>query len=170
MTYKWIGAILIVAGCGGFGFSLAATCRQEKKLLMQLLRILHFMENELQFHLLALPELCRKCSKETGDKLGALFSYLATELDRNAAPDVNGCMMIALQKCDFLPGTVFPLLAQLGKILGRFDLPGQINELKILQTECEEKLQSLRVGLDMRLRGYQTLALCAGTALAILFA
>ena len=33
MTYKWIGAVLVVVGCGGFGFSLAReTVRQEQLL------------------------------------------------------------------------------------------------------------------------------------------
>ena len=68
MTYKWIGAILIVAGCGGFGFSLAATCRQEKKLLMQMLRnfqmlsvqkfsILRLLWSGAMLQTKALPEL-----------------------------------------------------------------------------------------------------------------
>ena len=45
MTYRWIGAVLVVVGCGGFGFSLARETARQEQLLKELLDILDYMEN-----------------------------------------------------------------------------------------------------------------------------
>ena len=59
MSYKWIGAILIIVSCGVCGFSVAAGKRREERLLSQLMDVLQFMEADLQYRLTPLPELCR---------------------------------------------------------------------------------------------------------------
>ena len=57
MEYKWIGAILVIGGCGGFGFSVAGEAMRQERQLRQLLENLDFMESELRYRLTALPEL-----------------------------------------------------------------------------------------------------------------
>ena len=64
MSYRWIGAILIIAGCSSCGFSVAAGKRKEEKLLYQFLHILQFMESELRYRVTPLPELCRMAAGE----------------------------------------------------------------------------------------------------------
>ena len=51
-----------------------------------------------------------------------------------------------------------------------FDLAGQLKSLKALQRACQDALVSLERDKDVRMRNYQTLGLCAGAALAIIFA
>jgi hypothetical protein len=53
--------------------------------------------------------------------------------------------------------------------LGIFDLPGQLKGLEEAQQVCQRALEQLEKGQAARLRSYQTLALCAGAALTILF-
>lgn len=170
MSYKWIGAVLVIAGCGGFGFSLAAGHKKEEKLLRQMLHVLQFMECELQYRLTPLPELCRQAGKETGGALRDVLLDLARELDWQVAPDACSCMTAALKKNRDIPTSLRRLLLQLGRTLGRFDLTGQIRGLQSVQAECEEEMKRLGKDRDVRMRSYQTLGLCAGTALAILFA
>ena len=169
MSYKGIGAVLILAGCGGFGFSLAAGCRREADLLRRLIRVLQSMRWELQYRLTPLPELCRQAAKETGSPLRDVFSQLARELDARTASEVYGCMTAALRTSQDLPAGVRKLLRQLGRSLGRFDLNGQLQGLEALEGACREQLEALNKNREVRLRSYQTLALCAGAALAILF-
>ena len=59
MELKLLGAILIVAGCGGYGFSLCTRYRKRERALSDLVRALDRMECELQYRLTPLPELCR---------------------------------------------------------------------------------------------------------------
>ena len=49
MSYRWFGAALVIAGCGGFGFSIASGYKREEGLLRQLLRVLNYMEWELEW-------------------------------------------------------------------------------------------------------------------------
>lgn len=171
MSYKWIGAVLVIVGCGGFGFAMAASHRREVQLLRQLRRGLGYMENELKYRLTPLPELCRQTGKEMDGVLKQVFFELARELDRRVLPDPGDCMTFAVKSSrDALPGSLRKLLLRLGRSLGRFDLNGQLRGLEALSSACEEELAQLNQNKDIRLRNYQTLGLCAGAALAILFA
>ena len=53
--------------------------------------------------------------------------------------------------------------------IGRFDLEGQLQGLESVRVYCRDQLDNLAKDRDVRLRSYQTLGLCAGAALAILF-
>lgn len=168
MGYKWIGAILIIAGCSGCGFSIAAGKRREEQLLHQLLGILQFMERELQYRLTPLPELCRLAAGEVNGILNTVFQNLFRELTWQKQPDAGSCMYAAVQRSGELPPKVRRLLVQLGHTLGRFDLPGQLQGIQAVQKRCEDALGSIRKNRDERLRSYQTLGICAGAALAII--
>ncbi len=171
MSLKWIGAVMVVVGCGGFGFSMAAAHRQEVQLLRQLNRGLEFMQSELMYRLTPLPELCKQTGKETGGILRKVFSELARELDGRTLPEPGDCMAsVITRNKGALPGSLRKLLLRLGRSLGRFDLDGQLRGLTAISKACQEELSLLNKNRDIRLRNYQTLGLCAGAALAILFA
>ena len=167
MKYKWIGAILIVASCSGCGFAIAAGKRREEKLICQLIRILQYMERELQYHLTPLPELCRMAAGETQGILNTVFMNLYRELNWQRQPDAGSCMYAAIQRSGEIPAKVRRLLVQLGHTLGRFDLPGQLQGIQSIQKRCENTLRNIQKNRDEQLRSYQTLGLCAGVALAI---
>lgn len=169
MSYKWIGSVLVIVGCGGVGFSMAASYRREEKYLWQLQEILQFMESELQFRLTPLPELCRLAGNEAYGLLRDIMLILAKELESQVSPDVFSCMAIALKRKDEIPNGLRRLLLQLGHILGRFDLPGQLQGLQSVRNSCSRELKKFEKNRDIRLKSYQTLGLCAGAALAILF-
>ncbi len=170
MMYKWTGALLIVAGCGGFGFAIAAGHRRQEKLLRQLIQILEFMENELQYRLTPLPELCRQAGKEVDGLLKNVFLELARELDWQVSPDVGSCMSAAIKRNHDLPVILRKHLFRLGNTLGRFDLPGQLQGLQAVKAGCAESIKLLDNDRDNRLRSYQTLGVCTGAALAVLLA
>lgn len=167
MSYKWIGAILIIVGCGGFGFSLAAVHRNQERTLEQLLELLRYMYSELRFRLTPLPELCRRASGAVPGSIGRVFADLAKELDKQVFADVAGCMDIVLKNRPDIPEKTVLLLKKLGTTLGEFDLDGQLQGFTQLIAQCETELSLLSKDRDQRLRSYQTLGLCAGAAVAI---
>lgn len=167
MDIKWIGAILIISACGGFGFTLSYSHRREEKCLRSLISILDFMASELHFRGTPLPELCYMAAGECGNELNVVFSHLAKELDQNVSPDVHVCMDNSLSDID-LPPVTLQNLRLLGTSLGRFDLEGQLKGLEAVREKCRENLHALTDNREQRLRNYQTLSLCAGAALAIL--
>ncbi len=168
MDYKWFGAILVVAGCGGFGFSLAAEAVRQEKLLRALLDSLDFMQWELSCRLTPLPQLLELTAQRQTGRLRRVYRNLASQLEGHTEPRVDNCMRNVLEGEQTLPGSARRVLVHLGKSLGRFDLAGQLKGLASAQSLCRRELQSLEHGRDMRLRSYRTLGLCAGVALAVL--
>lgn len=169
MNLKWLGAVFIVLSCGGFGFYLAANHRKEERMLRQLISVLDYMECELQYRLTPLPDLCRQAAAQACGDLGKVFIRLAEELESQISPEVSGCMHMALAVSPPMPEKTKQNLKLLGSSLGRFDLEGQISGLESLRHSCRKDLDGLEKDRDVHLRSYQTLGLCAGAALAILF-
>lgn len=168
MEYKWVGAVLILVGCGGFGCSIVAGVKKEERELNRLIGLLGFMESQLQYRLTPLPELCHQAGKNVGGSVGEVFCNLSRELQWQSAPDAAGCMAAALRRNHDLPPTLRQMLLTLGITLGRFDLDGQLKDLEEIRTSCREQMEYLRRDQDNRFRSYRTLGLCAGAALAIL--
>lgn len=169
MQLKWIGAILVVAGCGSWGLMLAAAYQRQESGLHKLSELLRMMQWELRYRLTSVPDLCRMAAKQTSGLLRCFFLDLARDLDRNTEPDVNECMASVLKRYQNIPPKVIRVLRQLGRNLGRFDLEGQLEGMSYVIGECNKELQSLKKDREIRLRSYQTLALCAGCGLVILF-
>ena len=169
MSLKLVGAILIILGCGGVGFSMAAAHRREEKALRQLIGALDYMGCELQYRLTPLPELCANAAAESGGTVSQVLLLLASELEAQIAPDAAACMKVAVSKVSRLPRRARNNLLALGSCLGRFDLHGQLSGLETTRNQCRQELDELTTDRELRLRSYQTLGLCAGSALAILF-
>lgn len=168
MTFKWIGAVLVILSCGGFGFLMAAAHRKEERTLRNLISALDYMECELQYRLTPLPELCQKAGNQNCGIIRQILLKLARELEAQIAPDVESCMTAALMQTE-VPVRIRQLFTMLGRSLGNFDLSGQLKSLAAVRGACRQELDGLTNNRDVRLRGYQTLGLCAGAALAILF-
>lgn len=169
MILKAIGALFIIAGCGGIGFRIAANHRFEEKNLRELLGILDYMECELQYRLTPLPELCRQAARDFGGLVGKTFLELSVAMDAQISPDVDKCMSAAINKELKLSPLTYEQLLNLGRSIGRFDIEGQLKGLDAVRQDCRRQLEALTHNRDARLRSYQTLGLCAGAALAILF-
>lgn len=169
MSIKWLGACLILTGCFGCGCSIAAAAKREAHLLRQLQQLVRFMESELEYRLTPLPELCAMAAEESSGVLQTLFRTLSKKLTEQYAPSAASCMEEILQQTPRLPGRIRKHLAYLGRSLGRFDLPGQLSGLRAVRQACKEDLLRLDKNLELRLRSYRTLGLCAGVALVILF-
>lgn len=166
---RWIGAMLIIGGCGTLGFAMAAAQRKEEAALRQMIQALDHMQCELQYRLTPLPELCRKAGSETKGCVGQILRKLSDELEHQISPDVSSCMYAAMLSSPDLPRRVHRGFQLLGGSLGSFDVEGQIRGLEAVQDYCRRESDEMASNRDSRLRSYQTLGLCAGAALAILF-
>ena len=169
MTLKLIGALLIVFGCGGFGFRIASAQKREEKFLRQLISVLDYISCELQYRQTPLPQLCRQSAVECSGMLHKIILSFAAELDQQVSPDVELCMKAALAQFNDLSKNAYDTMRMLGRSLGRFDLEGQLKDIESVRQECGRRICTYSENRDVRLRTYQTLGLCAGAAIAILF-
>ena len=169
MTGKFLGAALIILSCGAFGYGISAANRRAESSLRQLIAALDYMQCELHYRLTPLPDLCMNASREQKGSVGQFFHKLALELEDQISPDVSSCVQAALIQTDQLPKLTQKALDILGASLGRFDMEGQLIGLEQVRQFCREEVDKLAENKEVRLRSYQTLSLCAGAALAILF-
>lgn len=169
MIIRIVGGILVVAACGGFGFMMASAYRKEVNMLRQLMFLLDYMGCELQYHSTPLPELCRQAAQQATGQLQKLFLGLSNALEDQISPDVHQCMCHVLSANPNIPQLVKDQFQMLGNNLGRFDMEGQLKGLESVRSECRRNLKFLTSNQEVTLRNYQTLGLCAGAAMAILF-
>lgn len=169
MTLKLLGAILVVAGCGGLGFAIALQYRREIASLRQMISAIEFMRCELQYRLTPLPELYKRVSDGQTGYIKDVFRELSQELECQISPDAESCLNAALTKVPGLPKYTERAMRALGKTMGIFDLDGQLQALDAVYEGCKKQLAELESNRIQRIRSYQTLGLCAGAALAILF-
>jgi stage III sporulation protein AB len=168
MNLQWIGAVLIIAGCGGVGFGMALNYKREALCLRQLLQVLEMFSCELEYRLTPLPELFRKASNTATGTLSKVLQNVAMELENQIAPNAAYCMISALKGAKDLPAKAVFALTDLGSSLGEYDLDGQLAGIASVQATCRTQLDEMESNRTQRIRSYQTLALCAGAALAIL--
>lgn len=169
MSIKWIGAILILTASCGFGLHIASGYRVTVQTLNNMVRTLDYMECALQYQLTPLPLLCEQAGKSVCGKVRRIYMVLSAELRAETHEDANAAMTKALMKQTDLSVREKQLFCLLGNSLGCFDLPGQIKGLQQIRDLCMEELTKMKANQELRLRNYQTLGLCAGAALVILF-
>ena len=169
MTVKILGAFLIILGCGGVGFAICQSYRRDEQAMEQLQQSLEWMVWELNYRMPPLATLCRGAADVSKGTVSQVLRQLASELEQQLTPDASTCMTAAIATVPNLPGKAAEHLKALGTILGRFDLQGQISGLEAAAALCKRDLQNMGNGRELRMRNYQTLGLCAGAALVIIF-
>lgn len=169
MIVKMIGAILIFISCGSVGFKIAANCKKEEKYLCDFILSIEYMISELQYRLTPLPQLCKQASIKFDNCLGNIYEKIFYELELQQCSDPSFCFASVLENEKSIPPITRTQMELLGKTVGQFDIDGQVKGLETVKAECERQLSLIRDNQENRLRGYKTLGLCAGAALAILF-
>ena len=164
---KWLGATLIVGACCAWGLWSAFLLRRQETELRELLGMLEFMENELSHHQTPLPELFEAAGKFGRGAVAPVILETAEQLRLQKFPDAVNCMRYALSQCPTMAQTR-QVLELMGRSIGRFDLDGQCDSFERVKEECTRLLLVHCDGLELRMRTYRILGLCAGGTLAIL--
>lgn len=166
---KLLGAVLIIAGCGGVGFSMGQNHRYIERTMEELIKILDWMVLELNYRMPPLCDLCHGAALTGKGCVSRIMEKLAKELERQITPNAGACMAAVLATEPKAPSPVKTHLQELGTSLGQFDLQGQISALEEVAALCRRDMEVLRSNRELRLRNYQTLGICAGVALVIIF-
>ena len=168
MIPKILGAVLILTGCGGFGMIICLTYKREEDMLRQMIHTMDYIQCELQFRLMPLPELCNQASMGSSGKISQFWNGLSEAMLLQKAPDVPYCVKSVMESAGPFPSRVEKVLEILSHSLGQFDSQGQLQALETARDHCRRELNGMRDNREIRLRSYQTLGICAGAALVIL--
>ena len=169
MNLKIIGAVCVIVACGGAGFLMAAQYLSNIRMHTDMIIALNYMESDLHYRCTPLPSLCRQASEQVYGKVRLVFMELADELEAQISPNAELCMASVLDKLCLTHSKLGSIFMELGRNLGTFDMDGQMLALRNVRNLCSEELKQLQKGRAGRVRSYQTLGLCAGAAIAILF-
>lgn len=169
MTIRILGAILILLGCGGAGFLLAAACKQETTSLKNFIQSMNIMESELRYRKTPLPFLCHYIAATQSGVLRTYFFQLENELQQQIQPDASACAVLALNKTPHVPKTLNEIIIQFARSLGEFDLEGQLLGIQAVRNEAIMRFKLMSKDQEQRIKNYRTFGVCAGAAIIILF-
>ena len=169
MTARILGAILILIGCGGAGFLLAAACKRETAALKSFIESLNLMESELRYRKTPLPFLCHYIAATQNGIIKTYFLHLKNELQQQIQPDASTCAFIALNKMPQMPKSLKDTISQFARSLGEFDVEGQLLGIQAVRNEATMRLSHMTKDQAQRMKNYRTFGICAGAAIIILF-
>ena len=165
-----MGAVLVIAACGGFGVSLSAGHRRQERLLRQLLRALHTMRWEQQYRLTPLPELFAALGEGTEPVTAAFFRGCAAMMEADRALPPQLVLGRAMEQTTSLQWSARTreTVRNLAFSLGKFDLGGQVRAIELAQERLRAELAEVQAGSRARCRSYETIGICAWLALAVI--
>ena len=151
------------------GYLIGRKQRHHATLMREYIRAIDYITQELQYRRNSLVDMFDQASAFIGGIIGDFFHVLSIELEKQVAPNIQICIDAALSQTKEIPTSVSQGITLLRGTLGCFDLDGQISELEKVREECKIILQRYVSNQDVRIRNCQTLALCAGAAIIIVF-
>ena len=169
MNFKLIGAILIIAGSGSFGFLISLSHKRTVRIMKEFMAAIEYIVCELRYRMPPLPDVLKQTAENSTGTIQKFFTILADELEGQVSPNVSCCVEAALTQIKDMPDIVRKGILLLGQTMGKFDIEGQLRGLNNVYQECSIMLTTFANNQEVRLRSYQTLALCAGAAVTILF-
>ena len=165
---RFLGAALLMAGCGGLGLSAVNRLDGRVQDLRELSAGLEILLRELGFRLAPLPEALEAASGGTQGRSAQFFSFCAKETRQLAGTPFRTLWSSGLDQCPLgLSREDRELLEQLGPVLGRYDGDSQRQAVENVLAGLSR--QQVRAEDDRRRLGrvYGVLGLTAGLFLAL---
>lgn len=169
MIIRWIGAILVAGGTAAAGFSAVQRLHARVRLLHCMISALELMQAEIYFKLTPLPRLMEQMAKRAGAPLRPFFAHAARlmaqlgehsfqSLWNKAVMDTGGEWKAGERE----------LMADLGGLLGRYDVEAQCRALTYTKGRMERLLTDAEAERARQGRVYGALGVAAGLAIVII--
>ena len=168
MIWKISGALLIIAGAGGIGFSMSCNHKRDASIRSELIHAIEWMILELNYRMPPLEIVFREAASVCNGSVRQVLEAFASEMEQQTVPDPVFCMHSTLEHTPHLSDSVKTMLLNLSACLGMLDVHGQISALEGVAETWKKDLDHFTQNQDVRLRNYPTMGLCMGAALAIL--
>lgn len=170
MVIKVIGSVLLVCATSLIGFSLAADCSRRPRILREFQALMQMFENEISYLSNLLADAFIRIYKTSNTEAAVLFKDAAVNLEVSGTTADSAWekaveenyLKLALNKEDR------SILLNFGKMLGKSDLEGQINNIKLISSQL--KLQELKAE-EMKAKNekmYRSLGVLSGLAIVII--
>lgn len=167
---KFIGAILIIGGAGGFGISKGCGYLRQVRQLREFSAALEILKCEMNYTLLPLSKLCEVTAKRSRGVCAQFFLNFSSFLDSGTprARAASRAMNETRGLC--LPSDAKLALLELCEALGRYDLDGENRLLQLAMHRLNAALARTETEKKPLVRSYAALGISVGVALTILMA
>ncbi|MDD3253118.1 MAG: stage III sporulation protein AB [Lachnospiraceae bacterium] len=169
---KFTGAILIIAGSAGYGYSLAARYGQRLRELEQLRQMIFLLKGQITYASAPLQEAFEVVGDRTEGALSRLFGRVAGRIEAQQGEafyriwqeEVAGSEQdgLAMEQSDR------QVLGELGEHLGFLDKEMQERNLLLYLEQLDLRIGDLRAHKTERCRIYSSLGIMGGLFLTIL--
>lgn len=163
---KYLGILFIVCSTTYMGFHLANGFRIRRKQLMQFLRCLPIIRNEIAFCGTPIPKIFRLISEHTEGEVHEVFGNVSNKMEKNKTMTPAEAMEETLTARKYT--CLVPRLLELADKLGNYDLEAQITGIDQVRSQAELQMAELEQERAQKGKVYESLGICAGLALAIL--
>ena len=163
-----LGAAMTFTGSAMIGYMLAATYRKECAAISDMIDILDAMECELQCRLEQLPVMLTNITAGKDGCVYKFFRILIDELELQTSANVTDCITVALNRSHDLPASCASFIKKIGQSLGKYNLNGQLLEIRGLRREIELYKDKLSTEQTAKIKNYKTFGICAGLAIVVI--
>ena len=167
---RWLGFLLIVCGTSAIGIQMAGGVHRAVRFFQDMQTALDRMSREISYHLTPLAQLTQTVAQDLTEPVNALISAFGSRLLSAPEEPMQMHMLEAMKSCGAaVPQEARRILMTLSGSLGRQDVSAQVSALETASREIEAVRKDYENRQKTQCRSYETLGVCAGLAVAILF-
>ena len=171
MYIKLIGSLFLLGSASAIGYLKAEELNLRVKRLLELKRMIGFLQGELRFHKVSLSEAFEQVSARVERPFDVFLKELSEKLEKKDQRPLMELWQEAVDKLlesEGLQKEDKHLLELLGKGLGYLDLRMQTENLQMALMQTEEAVIAAKEVQKVKGRLYQTMGMSAGVFLVLL--
>ena len=165
IAIKYIILLIILLSTSYIGILLSNKYQNRVKELKDMKSALTIFSTKIKFTYEPIPEIFNQISKQIRSNIGEIFKIASENMKSiNATDSWN----MALEKSsNSLNKEDIEVLKNLGNLLGRVDLEGQVNEIELVNTFLNTQIEKAEEENKKSSKMYKTLGITVGLAMVI---
>ena len=166
---KLVGAILVLAGSFGIGFSAIQRLDGRVKALKALTAALDILEHELEFCLPSMQEWLQKTANRSSEPVSSFFRVCLEELNLQGGVTLSDAWQTAAEKeLSALKSSDIEMMMAVGFVLGRYDAESQRSTISMARVQLAAQAEAAVEERRRCGKVYGTLSAVAGMFLIII--
>ncbi len=168
MIIKFLILILVFASSLSIGFLIAKKYENRVKELKDMKNALNIFETKIKFTYASVPEIFEEIAKQFGEEIvGQIFRTASILMkDKSAGEAWNEGIETVNSNMTLEDKST---LKNLGKLLGKTDLEGQISEIRLVTDLLNTQIELAEIERRKNEKMYKTLGGIVGLTLVIIF-
>ena len=163
---KWVIYMLILIASSSIGIIYSQKYQKRVDELKDFKTALNMLKTKIRFTYAPLKEVFIDISKSLQSKTANIFSNVCTYMENN---DVTQSWNKAINETETsITKEDKEILSKFGKLLGKTDLEGQLNEIELSLNFLETQIEKAEVEKNKNAKLYKSLGVIAGIGIIII--